>query len=432
MKMNATRLSRPTQLAKQSKSPLSFTTNILIVGGAYAGLSALKNLVQFFGEKIENSKHGGTVEGNKISLTIIEPKGGLLNILGIPRAIVDPVFAKTQFVPFAQLRGLKFKSVLSSDEKVLESFNDSEPTNEPVVDINYVHGHVSQLGPNEAKYKLNNIPVECDIKFDYVIYGAGRNRHWPISPSAFDANLYVSEMVAVKDEIEKAEALSIIGGGAVGVELAGEIKSHFPHKTVNLIHPHGNLPKEPLSEKFKETVLESLKRAKVNVHLNTRISKELENNDLETTKGDVIHSSLNFWCNSYKNNTQILSENLKYFVSENNNIFVNEYSQVSHNGKTLTNFFAIGDLVEQPIIKSAGWAMYMGKHAANNVSEMILNGNVIEQFVDLNTMQRGMVLIAGNEDVISQSCGEIELNNEKFVENYQDYCFEVVREKLGL
>ena len=45
-------------------------------------------------------------------------------------------------------------------------------------------------------------------------------------------------MAKVKQDIERADIVSVIGAGAVGIEIAGDIKTEFPNKTVNLIHPH--------------------------------------------------------------------------------------------------------------------------------------------------------------------------------------------------
>ena len=65
----------------------------------------------------------------------------------------------------------------------------------------------------------------------------------------------------------KSSIISIIGGGAVGIELAAEIKLHYPNKVVNLIHPHGTLPPEPILDAFKNKTLQSLKQANINVFL---------------------------------------------------------------------------------------------------------------------------------------------------------------------
>lgn len=93
-------------LSALTKSATPISTNILIVGGSYSGLSALVALKNHFQQRPPSLR---------ISITLIEPKAGLLNVLGVPRAIVDPEFAKTQFVPLQDLHDLYFDHLVSDD-----------------------------------------------------------------------------------------------------------------------------------------------------------------------------------------------------------------------------------------------------------------------------------------------------------------------------
>ena len=90
-------LSTPTLFNDRNLHPTakSFTTNILIVGGAYSGLSALRSLQLHLAEEIQRFKQEQpSTPIKKLTLTIVEPRNGLLNILGIPKSIVDSAFAK--------------------------------------------------------------------------------------------------------------------------------------------------------------------------------------------------------------------------------------------------------------------------------------------------------------------------------------------------
>ena len=80
-----------------------------------------------------------------------------------------------------------------------------------------------------------------------MILATGRDRNWPTTPLATTYGQYMLEMDNARQEIANADTISVIGAGAVGIEFAGDIKTEFPHKTVNLIHPHECFPQEPLS-----------------------------------------------------------------------------------------------------------------------------------------------------------------------------------------
>ena len=99
-----------------------------------------------------------------------------------------------------------------------------------------------------------------------------------------------------------------------------------------------------------------------------------------------------------------------------------------HNNR---NFFVLGDLVELPIIKSAGWAVYR-RQVANNLSNLIFNGIFVEPFPDLNAIPYGMVIVGGNNEIISELGGEVEVDNEHYKQEYEDYCIGKIRATIDM
>lgn len=423
--MSDTSINRKTQEAIQKNTP-SFHTNVLIVGGAYAGLAALVALKNHLKERAKLQK---------VSVTIVEPKAGLLNILGIPRAIVDTDFAKTQFVPFENLEDICFDFVISNDAFVIDTLGKSaKPNNNDFIEVTYVQGSICDLKSRTASYHLNYTPQKLGkIEFNYLVIAAGRNRHWPTSPVAYNYDSYMKEMVGFRQQIDCCQKIGVIGAGAVGIEIAGDIKSKCPEKEVFLIHPHENFPPEPLPDNFKDLTKNSLERGKVKVMTGYRVESELKDHELKFTNGETLKTDFNYWCNKFHNNTNILSSELTPFVSEKNNIYVNDYLQLTHPKTRVQHLhiFAIGDLVELPIIKSAGWALYMGRQVANNIVSLIFDGVLIEPMPDLTQMPKGMVLVAGNNELVSSLDGVLELNNKLYVEEYKDYCIGKIRATLG-
>lgn len=435
---NTKPISTPSGLSEVvTSAATSFRTNVLIVGGAYAGLLAVKSFKTHFKQKSSDPLYASALASKspKISITLIEPKAGLLNVIGIPKAMVDPEFAKTQFIPMDKLTDLHFDKVVSIDSDVGKDMAAKiSPANYDLgIELSYVHGKVSHLDDKSATYSLVGNDEEASILFDYVVMASGRDRTWPTTPDAFTYNSFLQEMQQSHDEYAKSDIVSIIGAGAVGIEIAGDIKHKFPSKTVNLIHPHASFPQEPLSEDFRQLCYDSLKRAGVNIYLNTRIASEQPNGDLITTENITIPSVLNRWCNTHKNNTQILTKNLRdKFVTEKNNIRINEFLQLSDGTTEYANFFVLGDLVDLPIIKSAGWAMYMGRTVANNITSLILDDKLVEPFVDLTTVPKGMVLVAGNGEIVTELNKEVALNHAEYVKEYQDYCVGKVRATMDV
>lgn len=413
-------------LDKVLETAKNFTTNILIIGGSYSGLSALVALKNHFRER-KNPQ--------KISVTLAEPKAGLLNILGVPRAIVDTEFAKTQYVPFQNLHDIKFDRLISDDKLVVSDLGAHlEPGNNDYIDITYVQGTITKITRTSAEYHLNeNFTTFGKIEYDYAVVASGRNRAWPTSPLAYNYNSYMTEMEEFNANVRKCGNITVVGAGAVGIEIAGDIKLKYPEKTVNLIHPHATFPPEPLTEKFGETIRDSLERAKVNIMTGYRVARKPDLNTLEFTSGEKLETDFTYWCSLFKNNTGLLSCEFAQFVSAKNNVYVNEYLQLYHpeTESLVSNVFCLGDLVEIPIIKSAGWALYMGRQVANNLTSLIFDGHLTEAFPDITQMPRGMVLVAGNGEIVSELTGEVELNHKGYVEEYKDYCIGKIRATLG-
>lgn len=401
------------------------STNVLIVGGAYAGLSAL----------VAIKNHLKTREWTKdFSVTLVEPKSGLLNILGIPRSIVDVDFAKTQYVPFQDLNDISFGRLISDDKYVCETLGEKLQASESGFCVEYIQGKIEELTSLSAIYSLNNSETErAKIAFDFVVIASGRNRKWPTSPLAYNYKEYMEEMVDFNKNVSECKRIGVIGAGAVGIEIAGDIKNKFVDKDVFLIHPHPQFPPEPLPTEFQKACRKSLEDSGVIVMTEKRVADEAADRTLTFTDGETLKTDFNYWCNSFRNNTDLLKGDLEKFVTVLNNIHVNEYLQLQmpDEEQPLSNVFAIGDLCELPIIKSAGWALYMGRQVANNIISLVIDGNLVEKMPDLTQMPKGMVLIAGNEELISLLDGVVEVNNDHYVEEYKDYCLGKIRVTLG-
>lgn len=401
----------------------SLSTNILVVGGSYGGMAFINHLKNFLKEK--------KVE-KKLTVTLVEPKAGFLNVLGVPRSIVDPEFSKTQYVSMEEYRTCRFDRMLSDDEFAVNKVGPAiEPGVNEDIELTFIQGKVTELKEKEAKYKLNNSENEENISFDYCVFAAGRNRTWPSSPDALNWESYLEEMVDFNATVKKHNKIAVVGAGAVGIEIAGDIKTKHPDKEVILIHPHATFPPEPLTDEFKQAVRESLERANVKIITGVRVKQELENHNLELTNGDIVEADFTYWCTAFHNNTGILAGGLEKYVSPKNNIFVNKYLQLEIPGSNepIKHFFCVGDLVEIPIMKSAGWAMAMSRVVANALVNSLHSLDPVEE---MPPPANGILLVCGNEDIVSEVGGKVELNNQNYVDQYKTYRFEVGKPYLGI
>jgi NADH dehydrogenase FAD-containing subunit len=79
------------------------------------------------------------------------------------------------------------------------------------------------------------------IDYTYLAIATGTSQPLPVQVSATEREDACTELQGVQDTIRTSQTIAIVGAGAVGVELASDIKSFYPDKSVTLIHSRGQL-----------------------------------------------------------------------------------------------------------------------------------------------------------------------------------------------
>ncbi|ANZ75131.1 BA75_01951T0 [Komagataella pastoris] len=105
------------------------------------------------------------------------------------------------------------------------------------------------------------------ITYDRLVIATGAEWDDPICPDKFlqyGIENYANEVSA---KIENSRDIVIVGGGIVGVEVAGEIAYHCPKKSVTLIHSKDKILNEEVIEKARDSVQSQLLDLNVNLIL---------------------------------------------------------------------------------------------------------------------------------------------------------------------
>ena len=79
------------------------------------------------------------------------------------------------------------------------------------------------------------------IDYAYLAIATGSWQPVPAKVTSADRTEACAELRGVQDKIKLAKKIAIVGGGAVGVELAADIMSFYPEKHVTLIHSRAQL-----------------------------------------------------------------------------------------------------------------------------------------------------------------------------------------------
>lgn len=213
------------------------------------------------------------------------------------------------------------------------------------------------------------------IHFDYLVIATGSSYAFPGKVAEVESSKAIDLYSSLREKIGKSEQILIIGGGPVGVELAGEIASDFPTKAVTLVHSQRTLLEPDVyQEKFYLRSREQLEKLNVKIILNDRVSLRnppqlnyIEDKQTYLTEktGTSITADLTFICTGTRiNNKSLLNSPLSSKINpQTGRLSVNNYLQI----EGYENIFAIGDISDKEG-KYAYLAGEQGEYVAKLIS----------------------------------------------------------------
>lgn len=119
------------------------------------------------------------------------------------------------------------------------------------------------------------------IDYEYLAIATGSSQPPPARLSSTDWEEACSELRGIQESIQAAGKIAVVGGGAVGIELASDIKEFYPDKEVTLIHSRGQLMNS-FGKRLHDHVLSVFEGLKIRVLLNERA--KIPNGDLGSSK----------------------------------------------------------------------------------------------------------------------------------------------------
>ena len=207
------------------------------------------------------------------------------------------------------------------------------------------------------------------VDFDFIIVATGLRRAFPVVPQSGDRAAYLAEVGQHIEAVTTAkDGVLVVGGGAVGIEMAAELKLAQPNVKVTLAHSRSRLlSSEPLPDEVAEKTLELLKEEGVDVLLEHRMqeTREVEGaKEVVFTNGHTLRvNAVVVGISQSKPSTDFLpaaAVNEEGYVKIQPDLFFP--TDVPNHDSAL----AAGDNVQWSGIKRCGRAMYHGYFAAHN------------------------------------------------------------------
>ncbi|KAG8950634.1 hypothetical protein FRC04_007258 [Tulasnella sp. 424] len=182
------------------------------------------------------------------------------------------------------------------------------------------------------------------LSYDYLVIASGTTWAGPLTiPKAVEEK--DKWIVEWREKFAKANDVVILGGGAVGTELAGELKHYYPNKHVTLIHAEEELLNATYPPKFRKTVTANLKSYGVNVILDDKATISTEPyTSVTTEKGQNVAADLVVPTWGGRRNTEYLKSFDSTILTPEGNVRVLPSLRVPlSSGKT--NVYAAGDVI---------------------------------------------------------------------------------------
>ena len=247
----------------------------------------------------------------------------------------------------------------------------SRPMPNLVAPNQFIHGIATHINQHNIVVNLlGGSKSTTTIAFDHLVIATGADYRSPITPSENEIDLARRHMSwrEQANRLKLAKSVLVLGGGAVGSELAAEIVCHFPNKKVTIVDAQEHLV--PLFPRSTQVHVEKWFEDRGTKLVLGQMLDKIDAQGCTTKSGERIEADGVFVCFGMKCNTQaVAAGDMATALDPRGAVIVNEFLQVEN----FPHVFAVGDAMVHPAgeIKQAYYAEMNGAAAANNILAMV-------------------------------------------------------------
>lgn len=299
--------------------------HVVIIGGGFAGCEL-----------------GVLLQKWHVPFTIIDPKEYFHIIVANVRAVVEKSFIKKTMIPYKETFGTKF-----------------------------VQAMVTGVDLEKKEVSLDNGNT---ITYTDLVFSVGNGGPFPgrLDSGSIEEAVKLKEDMA--DEIEKSESVVVIGGGAVGIEIAGEIATKYPNKKISIIHSNKILA----SPRFGDAFQNNLKKCLEGKNIQTILEERVENigdltfgkfmkQTIKTNKGNSFEADLVIKCTGLGPRTDLTEKIFDSSKFDSRKLKVTPELLV----EGYDNVYAMGDCCNTQEEKMAAHCAYHAQTVATNIYNSI-------------------------------------------------------------
>ncbi|HXZ05792.1 MAG TPA: FAD-dependent oxidoreductase [Ktedonobacteraceae bacterium] len=311
-------------------------TRILVIGAGYAGMLFTMRL-------------GGKVARQNVQISLVSE--------------FDTFTERLRLHQFATNQAVQWRSI----PQMLRHTN-----------IQFIQGRVTSIDPEQHQIVVMDQQQMQQLKYDYLVYALGSSTDRQSVPGVAEYAYTLApngplSAAALREMLPSVQAkhgqVVICGGGATGIETAGEVANAYPDIRVRLV-TQGSCG-QFLGKYVANSIRRSLTRLGVEIIDHTTVTAVREHS-VAIDQGSDIPYDFCLWMGGFV--APPLAREAGLEVNERNQIVVDPYLRsISH-----PEIYAIGDAAHPlevpgaPVRMSAVTASIMGAHGADSLSATLL------------------------------------------------------------
>lgn len=280
-------------------------------------------------------------------VTLIDPKNYFEVPMAAPRMLVEPGRGDDAVIPFVDF----------------------------LRHVNHVQGGAKEVQPEFVRVGEREIP------FDYLVLATGAGYASDlVKPHAGEAEGRRLHFRQWAERLRAAKQILIVGGGPVGVELAGEILEDLPGKRVRLVHG-GPALLPLLTAGPREYALSFLRKRGAEVLLNQQV-----------TEAQQEGADLVLWCAGYRIDTGYLRNYPGRVLDGNGRVLVDAHLRMAGSSR----IFVAGDITALPEPKLGIWAGRQAAVVIANLRALMRGGRGLKTYRPATGSQMMLVTLGRN------------------------------------
>jgi len=303
--------------------------NVVVVGGGAAGIPIARGL-------------SAKLDASKYNLILVNPRTYSIHMLAGARLTTSDVdhLEDTAFIPYDQLFSNGHGSLKVGKVTAIDASKGSQGGVLTLQDGQKLPYEILVLTPGSTWSGAVAFPDDKDAVTEWL-------KQW-------------------RAKYAKANHIVLAGGGAVGIESAGEIKDQFPNKKVTIVHGDDMLVNKTYPDKFRLALDKSLRARGVEIVYNDFVDDVPAEGvvGVTTRNGKKLDADLVVLTTGPRPNTSFISTLGPDALTDRGTVRVNPTLQlVSH-----PDIYAAGDVIDWAEQKQAAKA---GAHAAVIIANIL-------------------------------------------------------------